>query len=541
MKLLFNADFVPMTYEDAHFEALVIDDEGTIAFTGDLDRARARYAGAEEIDMGGKTVTPGFIDPHSHFMMTAQNFTNADLTGAASIAEVQQRLRDFIEKRGVTAEGVVQGNGYDHNAFVEGRHPSRQELDEVSRKIPIIVNHASGHVGAANTRALELAGVDASFADPDGGKFLREADGTPSGPWEELPAIAILEDKVIEPREHVDYFAIVDDMQDLYFSHGVTTCQDGATMDSFTDALISLAEADRIKLDVVSYPMDGFGGTAQEIIDKHASYDGRAYHHHVRFGGHKQVLDGSPQGRTAWMSKPYEVVSEGDDPAYCAYPAMDDEVVYANCRAAIDTNHQILTHCNGDAAADQLLRCYERALADSNNPNKMNLRPVMIHCQTARRDQYEKMAQLKMIPSIFASHIWFWGDVHQRNFGPKRGPRISAAHDAMDMGLVFNFHTDTPIIPCDLLRGVWCAVNRVTKGGVQLDRSQCIDAFNAMRGITINAAYEYFEEDRKGTLEPGKLADLAVLDANPLKVDPMKICDIEVLETIKEGETVWVR
>ena len=103
-------------------------------------------------------------------MMTAQNFTNADLTGAASIAEVQQRLRDFIEKRGVTAEGVVQGNGYDHNAFVEGRHPSRQELDEVSRKIPIIVNHASGHVGAANTRALELAGVDASFADPDGGK-----------------------------------------------------------------------------------------------------------------------------------------------------------------------------------------------------------------------------------------------------------------------------------------------------------------------------------------------------------------------------------
>lgn len=153
MKLLLNADFVPMTYEDAHFEALVIDDEGTIVFTGDLDRARARYAGAEEIDMGGKTVTPGFIDPHSHFMMTAQNFTNADLTGAASIAEVQQRLRDFIEKRGVTAEGVVQGNGYDHNAFVEGRHPSRQELDEVSREIPIIVNHASGHVGAANTRA----------------------------------------------------------------------------------------------------------------------------------------------------------------------------------------------------------------------------------------------------------------------------------------------------------------------------------------------------------------------------------------------------
>lgn len=312
-------------------------------------------------------------------------------------------------------------------------------------------------------------------------------------------------------------------------------------MAPFADVLFGLAEADRIKLDVVSYPVNGFGGTIEGICGKYGAYDGSEYHHHVRIGGHKLVLDGSPQGRTAWMSKPYEVVSEGDDPAYCAYPAFDDEVVYNGCKAAIDSNHQILVHCNGDAAGDQFLRCYERALAESENPNKMNLRPVMIHCQTARRDQYEKMAQLKMIPSIFASHIWFWGDVHQRNFGPERGPRISAVHDAMDMGLVFNFHTDTPIIPCDLLHGVWCAVNRMTKNGVVIGPEQRIDAFNALRGITINAAYEYFEEDRKGTLEPGKLADLAVLDRNPLKVDPMEIRDCVVVETIKEGETVWTR
>lgn len=541
MKLLFNADFVPMTYEDAHFEALVIDDEGRIAFTGDLDRARSQYPDAERVDMSGKTVMPGLIDPHSHFIATSQCFTNADLTGCASIAELQRRLRDFIELRGIDELGVVQGNGYDHNALAEGRHPSRQELDEVSDVIPIVVTHASGHVGSANTLAYKIAGVDAGLADPEGGKFLREKDGAPAGPWEELTAIARLQDTVVTPRSSVDFGAIIDEMQDLYLSQGVTTCQEGATMSPFADVLFGLAEQGRIKLDVVAYPIDGFGADVRDTLSKYERYDAGQYCNHVRIGGLKQVLDGSPQGRTAWMSEPYEVVNEGDDPAYCAYPATDDETVYKMCKLAIDTNHQILTHCNGDAASDQFLRCYERALEDSENPNKMNLRPVMIHCQTARRDQYEKMAQLKMIPSIFVSHVWFWGDVHQRNFGLQRGPRISAVHDAMDMGLVFNFHTDTPIIPCDLLHGAWCAVNRVTKGGVKLDQDQCIDAFNALRAITINAAYEYFEEDRKGTLEPGKLADLAVLDRNPLKVDPMEIRDCVVLQTIKEGVTVWTR
>ena len=541
MKLLFNADFVPMTYEDAHFEALVIDDAGKIAFTGDLDHAREQFSCAEEIDMQGRTVMPGMIDPHSHFIMTYQCFTNADLTGAASIAEVQERLRAFIEKRGLHADDVVQGNGYDHNAFAEGRHPSRQELDEISREIPIIISHASGHVGSASTRAYELAGIDSAFEDPEGGKFLRESDGMPAGPWEELSAMALLKAKVIDPRFHVDYDSIIDEMQDLYLSHGVTTCQEGATMMPFADELFSQAKKGALKLDVVAYPIGGFGCEASAIIDKHADFDCHEYHGHARIGGVKQVLDGSPQGRTAWMTQPYEVVNDGDDPEYRGYPQASDEDVYACCKYAIDTNHQILTHCNGDATGDQFLRCYERALADSDNPNKMNLRPVMIHCQTARRDQYEKMAQLKMIPSIFVSHVWFWGDVHQRNFGPERGPRISAVHDAMDLGLPFNFHCDTPIIPCDLLLGAWCAVNRTTKEGKLIGPEQRIDVFNALRAITINAAYEYFEEDAKGTLEPGKLADLAVLDRNPLKIDPMELRDVQVLETVKEGVTVWTR
>ena len=163
----------------------------------------------------------------------------------------------------------------------------------------------------------------------------------------------------------------------------------------------------------------------------------------------------------------------------------------------------------------------------------------MIHCQTMRPDQYERMAELNMVPSIFASHIWYWGDVHLKNFGPERGGRISACGDALRAGLPFTLHTDTPVLRPNLLEAAWCAVNRVTKKGVQLDEDQKIGVYDALRAITVNGAYQYGEEDRKGTLEAGKLADLAVLDRDPFAIDPADLRDVRVLATIKEGERVY--
>ena len=221
--------------------------------------------------------------------------------------------------------------------------------------------------------------------------------------------------------------------------------------------------------------------------------------------------------------------------------ADTDEDAIAFAKMAIDSNHQLLCHCNGDAAADQLLRVYEAARDASDNPEKMALRPVMIHAQTARTDQYEKMAAIGMIPSIFSSHVWYWGDAHLRNLGPVRGGRVSACGDAERAGLPFTLHTDTPVLRPNLLEAAWCAVNRITKAGVQLDEDQKVTPYEAMRAITYNGAYQYGEEADKGTLEAGKLADLVVLDRNPLAVDPREIRDICVLATIKEGDTLYER
>ena len=245
------------------------------------------------------------------------------------------------------------------------------------------------------------------------------------------------------------------------------------------------------------------------------------------------MLDGSPQARTAWMTQPYEGSDE------YGVPIVKTEDLEGYVKQALDDNMQILAHCNGDAAGDQYLGAIEKMLPLSDNPNKENLRFTMIHCQTARKDQIEKMAQLKMIPSIFVGHVNYWGDVHMKNFGPLRGSRVSPAKDALDAGLVYNFHTDTPVVRPDMLHAVWTAVNRVTRSGAVIGADQRIGVYDALKGVTINAAYEYFEENEKGSIKPGKRADLIILSDNPLKVDPMAIKDIKVLETIKDGVTVY--
>ena len=537
-KLFCNATFVPLTDEDARADALLVDDEGRIAFVGPLEEARERAEGAEEVDLGGAAVLPGLIDPHSHFTGSLQYLLFADLSECTSFAEITDTLREFAAKRRIGPDGVIMGNGYDQNNLVEQRHPDKSVLNAVSTDIPVLITHVSNHMGVANDRLLELAGVTPTTPDPEGGRYGR-MDGTGDlDGYAEEPAAMNPFYAVTTPRLGLDFNAMIGDMQRIYLEHGVTTCQDGATAPDMAGVLVSLAKAGLLKMDIVAYPM--WGTDVMATLAANPEYDSQDYHGHFRFGGLKMFLDGSPQGLTAWMTEPYVEGPDGERD-WVAYGTMTDEDAAAFAKIAIDSNHQLLCHCNGDAAADQLLRVYEAARDASGNPGKAALRPVMIHAQTARADQYGKMAELGMIPSIFSSHIWYWGDAHLRNLGPARGGRVSACGDAARAGLPFTLHTDTPVLRPNLLEAAWCAVNRVTKAGAQLDEDQKVTPYQAMRAITFNGAYQYGEEDLKGTLEAGKLADLVVLDRNPLAVDPREIRDIKVLATIKEGETLYER
>jgi predicted amidohydrolase YtcJ len=266
----------------------------------------------------------------------------------------------------------------------------------------------------------------------------------------------------------------------------------------------------------------------------------RHYTNRFRVVGTKLSLDGSPQGKTAWLTKPYLKPPAGAPADYTGYAAIPEEqeaidyvvTAYAN-------NWPLLTHCNGDAAADLYIRAVRKAVNAHGNDDR---RTVMIHAQTVREDQLDSMQVLGIIPSFFSMHTFYWGDWHRdETLGPERAYRISPTNSALQRGMRFTEHHDAPVAKPDAIRILWCTVNRVSRSGEVIGPDQRVSPYIALKSMTEWAAYQGFTEDLKGTLETGKLADLVILDRNPLKVEPMAIRDIKVMETIKEGKSIYTR
>jgi len=531
-KLYYGGDIITMVNETDAPEALLVCD-GKIQYVGSRKEAeRLAKEEAEKIDLAGKTLMPSFIDPHSHISMYSQFSEFADLSECTNFNEIVEVLKQYQEEKQIGEDGILMGTGYDHNFLTEEAHPTREVLDRVSETIPICLFHTSGHMAVANTALLKLAGLTEESKEPEGGHYGRDEKGNLNGYLEEVPALTPVFMAAFS-RIKTDPVQQMKKVQDIYLRYGITTVQDGSINQETFKKLLSFAKDGMFKLDVVAYLISDEKGI-DTLLHAYPKVVGR-YENRFKIGGAKIILDGSPQGKTAWLTKPYQ-----GEKTYCGYPAHSDKTVEAAVSAAVNGGYQILAHCNGDAASDQYLRCYKKALAISKKTN-LDLRPVMIHCQTVRDDQLDRMAEIGMIPSIFVAHTYFWGDIHLKNLGKERGSRISPAKSALERGLIYNFHQDSPVLPPDMMRTVWCAVNRITRKGVKIGEKQCISVFDALKGITIHAAYAYHEEQEKGTLEAGKLADLVILELNPLKVDKLALADIAVMETIKEGETLFKR
>ena len=263
----------------------------------------------------------------------------------------------------------------------------------------------------------------------------------------------------------------------------------------------------------------------------------RKYKNNLKIGGIKIFLDGSPQARTAWMREPYlleDYNGEGkkEDISYCGYSTMSDAEVKEAIDLAGNKKMQILVHCNGDRAAQQYIDAVKNMTEQI-----QEVRPVLIHGQLIGLDQLDEIKKLGIIPSYFISHVFYWGDVHIKNFGIKRAENISPAKSTLDKKIIFTFHQDSPVIEPNMLETIWCAVNRQTKDGITLGEKEKIDVLDAIKAVTINAAYQYFEENEKGSIKEGKIADLIILDENPFEAKEIK--NIRVHETIKNGETIY--
>ena len=510
-------------------------DGDRITVVGSEEEVRA-WAGddARVVDLEGHALLPGFIDAHGHFPGAGIYAVRADLNSPPigtmeSIEDIVARLRQ--EASDTDPGDWIVGMGYDDTLLAEKRHPTRDDLDRISRDHPIGILHVSGHLAVVNSKGLEVIEIDESTPDPEGGHFGREpGTGRLNGLLEENATEAVTME-AISPGA----FEILDLMQEgtrRYIAAGVTTAQSGYTSEVQADLMALTSRLGLIPLRLVLWP--GMETADAQLAGEweFESYD----EDWVKLGAVKLIADGSIQGYTGYLSEPYHV-PPGDDPDYRGYPRIPRDELIERVGRYHAAGMQVAIHGNGDASIDDILDSLEAA--QQNSP-RADARPIIIHAQMMREDQLDRVAKLEAIPSFFVLHTYYWGDRHRDLFmGPERAFRMSPTASAERRSIPYTIHADSPVVPMEPLRLVWSAVNRRSTSGQPIGDAQRISPIEALRSVTIRAARQHFEEEDKGSLEVGKFADLVILSDSPLEVPPDAIDDITVLETIVGGETVY--
>lgn len=527
-----NGDIITMKgKEPSYAEAVEVRDNTImkVAYTDEDKKSLINNVYAEIIDLEGKTLMPSFIDSHSHLVRFAQSLATADLTGSSSMLDIAERITNYIEINKLPSDAWVIGFGYDNNLLPNKKNPNRDDLDKISDTHPIFITHASGHVGAMNSKALEKLGVNENTPDIQGGVIGRYPNSRkPTGYMEET-AFMHYSQNVEFPLTDKDLMNFINQAEDIYLKYGITTAQDSLISAAEFPIINNMITNNKFKIDIIGF-IDLKNSAFLYESNRSMTAD---YSNRFKIGGYKIFLDGSPQAKTAWLEKPYASGPAG----YRGYGIYNNTDVEKYVEKALDNKMQLQAHCNGDAAADQYINAFSNVMIKRNTTN--NYRAVLVHSQIIRKEQYASMSNLNIIPSIFAAHIYYWGDTHIANLGMERASQISASKTALNNNLSFTYHQDTPVIKPNMIETIWCAVNRITKDGILLGENQKVTPYEALKAVTINAAYQNNEEDIKGTLEEGKLADLVILSGNPITCNAMDIKNIEVLETIKEGKTLY--
>ncbi len=539
--IYFNGPILTMEGPEPQYVDALVEQGGYIAFAGSLDEARARFPAAKGRDLQGQTMLPGFIDSHGHIYLTglllsmANVFPEPDgvVTGYDDLVRITREwMASETGQKFIKTFGWVMANGYDHTILREGDHPTADVLDRITTDYPVLMLHQSGHFASLNHKALEVADLTKETPDPAGGVIRRNRDGTPNGVVEESVVTRIGNPILSRVNPEIDAI-VIEKGQDLYVRYGFTTAEEARAYPPVSAALEKAAQDGRLRIDIIGYPDIAANVKAMDSAFWSAN---RKYTGHYRIGGTKISLDGTVQGKTAWLSHPYHIVPEHTDANYVGYPAMPDEKAREFFTLAASKQWQIICHANGDAAIDQCLNSIEAAQKLHPDPDH---RSVIVHAQMMRADQIKRVKALRALPTFFAAHTFYWGDYHRESsLGSPRAERISPTRDAINAGLTLTTHHDAPVITPNAMRLVDASVNRTTRSGKVLGPEQRLTSYEALKSITSWGAIQHFEEHSKGTLAAGKRADLVVLSDNPLTIDRSRIKSIEVRATIKDGKTL---
>ncbi|REA62830.1 amidohydrolase [Dyadobacter luteus] len=540
-KIFINAKVLTIDADNSLAQSVAIGQGKILAVGSNADVLKLKAKNTQVVDLKGKTLIPGFIDGHSHFMGLGQtrnaNLSPPPMGTVRNIKDIVAVLTKFKKDNDIKDGEWISAFGYDTDQLEEHRHPEKSDLDQAFPDNPVVLTHASGHMVVANSLALKLSSIDQTTKDPDGGTIVRKKGSQePTGLLQESAARLV---KRAEARKLTleEKFEQLKQQQQLYASVGITTAQDGLSSLESVELLKKAAEAKVLYIDIISLPYYLF--LDKLIADK--SYQFGTYDAHLKLGGFKVTADGSPQGKTAFFSKPYLTEVPGCNHDECTgFANVTQEVLNKVIVTGIKNSIQPYVHCNGDATVDMYIKAIENANLQTGISAAAH-RPVVIHSQFVRPDQLDKYKQLGLVPSFFTNHTFFWGDVHVKNLGKERAFFSSPLKSAIKRGITFTNHTDFGITPISQLFLLGSSVNRLSRTNVVIGPDERVTVAEGLRAITINGAYQYFEEKNKGSIEKGKLADLVILSDDPTSIDPLKIKDIQVLETIKEGKTIYVK
>jgi predicted amidohydrolase YtcJ len=535
-----GGDIVTVDDRQPNAEALAVKD-GKILAVGNRAEIERLHKGptTRTVDLAGKTLVPGFLDAHSHYVssLTVANQVNvyAPPAGPGKDPEsIVAELVKFRDAKKIPKGEVIQAYGYDDNAMPNGRLLNREDLDKALPDNPVLVGHVSMHGAVLNSAAMKKWNLSAGTKTPAGGVIVRKpGTNEPYGLIMETAYLPIFASLPQPTREQEVEWSKAGQL--LYAQYGITTAHEGATHLTDLQLMKRAADGGATLIDVIAYP---FITDLDGVLKTFPKETWGTYQNRLKIGGVKITIDGSPQGKTAYFTTPYLTGGPGGEKKWTGELTAPEDVITKAVTAVYQLGVPLNLHANGDGAIDAFLRAHEKAAAGDLGKDR---NVTVIHSQFVRRDQLDKYVTYKIRPSFYTLHTYYFAEAHIANRGREQAMYISPMRDAIDKGLLPTNHTDFVVAPLDQMFMMWSAVNRISRSGEVIGADQRATPIEALKAMTINVALQYGEQGSKGSLEVGKLADLVVLDQNPLKVDPMKIKDIKVVETIKEGTTVYQR
>ena len=536
MNILFhNGTILTMNDSLPTVQAVLIQ-ENKIVGVGTKEELTLNKKVDKLVDLKGKSLLPGFNDSHMHLLGFGEALQLCRLEGTESIEDLQKRLKAFAK---TTDAPWIRGRGWNQDHFTSPKLPTASDLDKIVSDRPVVLNRACGHILVCNSKALEIAGIHKNTPQPQGGAFDVDSQGQPTGILREN-AMNLLQDFYPQPSESSLKEAIIQGAQ-YALSQGITSVQSDdlcvhpePLSEKILQTLSLMDKEGTLPIRVNEQALFRTPENFQTFIDKgYKTGRGSAFYSE---GPLKILADGSLGARTAFLSKGYE-----DAPEILGISMYDQKTLDTMVQMAQASGIATAIHGIGDGTIDMALDAIEKAQALYPNPG---LRNSIVHCQITRPEHFERMKKLGVLAHVQPIFIDYDMQIVEARIGPSRMQSTYAWKTMLDAGVRLAFGSDCPVEPLDIMPNIYSAVTRKNLKGQPLEGwmpHEKLDPLTVLKGFTLWAAYASNEENIKGSIEVGKLADFAILDKNPLEVLPDHILNIQVDQTWLDGRKVYDR